>query len=100
MGKIVVPPERKDTQGNVGCAFVLNEPDGQRTCGAARQPASSYCPCHHAVCYIVSGSKAEVDRLREVEALASLVGGRRTRHGARPSRQFLKRLEQAVRSLP
>lgn len=99
MGKVVLPPERQEPNDNVGCAYVLDEPDGRRTCGAARRPASSYCPCHHAVCYLVSGSKAEVRRLREVEALASAVGGRRARQGAGPSRQFLKRLEQAVRGV-
>jgi hypothetical protein len=46
---------------------------------------------------IVGGSEAEVDRLREVEALASAVGGRRARRRSAPTRQFLTRLERAVR---
>jgi hypothetical protein len=97
MGRIVLPPEREGLRDNVGCAYVLDEPDGLRSCGAPRRPASSYCPCHHAVCYIVSGSSAELKRLQEVETLASAVGGRRARQAAGPSRQFLKRLEQVVR---
>jgi hypothetical protein len=82
-----------------GCAYVLSEANGHRTCGAPRRRASSYCPRHHAVCYISSGTNAEVERLREVEALASAVGGRRgqRQRQAEPSRQFLRRLEQAVR---
>ncbi len=97
MGRIVLPLEREDLKDNAGCAYVLDEPDGPRSCGAPRQQTSSYCPCHHAVCYIVSGSTAELKRLQEVETLASAVGGRRARQAAGPSRQFLKRLEQAVR---
>ena len=97
MATIVLPPEREDLKDNVGCAYVLDEPDGLRSCGAPRRQASSYCPCHHAVCYIVSGSIAELKRLQEVETLASAVGGRRARQAAGPSRQFLKRLERAVR---
>jgi hypothetical protein len=45
------------------------------------------------------GSEAETDRLREVEALATAVGGRRARQRAEPTRQFLKRLEQTVREI-
>jgi hypothetical protein len=80
-------------------AYVLEEPDGRRNCGATRRPTSSYCPQHHSLCYIACGSKAELDRLREVEALASAVGGRRARQQAAPTRQFLKRLEQAIRDV-
>lgn len=82
-----------------GCAYVVAASDGQRTCGASRRPSSPYCPHHHSLCYIVCGSEAEVDRLREVEALASAVGGRRARPRSAPTRQFLKRLEQAVRDV-
>jgi hypothetical protein len=82
-----------------GCAYMVDKSDGRRACGAMRQPHSSYCPHHHSLCYIACGSKAETDRLREVEALASAVGGRRARQRAEPTRQFLKRLEQAVREL-
>jgi hypothetical protein len=98
MGRIMLPAEREDLKDNAGCAYVLDKSDGLRSCGAPRRPVSSYCPFHHAVCYIVSGSRAELKRLQEVETLASAVGGRRARQAAGPSRQFLKRLEQVVRS--
>jgi hypothetical protein len=99
MVKLTIPPGVDGKRDDRGCPYILDEPGHSRTCGAARRPASSYCPRHHALCYILSGSKAEVKRLREVEALASAVGGRRARQGIEPSRQFLERLEQAVREL-
>jgi len=99
MAKAGHPPEREEIDDDVGCTYVLDEPDGRLACGAPRRQASSYCPRHHAVCYITSGSNAEIKRLREVEALASAVGGRRARRQAAPSPQFLKRLEQAIRDI-
>ena len=96
----IKPSREREVSDDDGCSYVLDEADGRRTCGAPRRQASSYCQRHHAVCYISSGTNAEAVRLREVEALASAVGGRRTRRQAEPSRQFLKRLEQAVRSFP
>src|SRR5690348_1541704 len=91
----------EDLEKDGGCAYILGESGGssRQTCGATRRLSSSYCPHHHSLCYIVGGSKAETDRLREVEALASAVGGRRARQRAQPTRQFLKRLEQAVREI-
>ena len=82
-----------------GCAYIVDESGGRRPCGGTRRPSSSYCPRHHSLCHIVCGSEAETDRLREVEALASAVGGRRARQRAEPTRQFLKRLEEAVREI-
>jgi hypothetical protein len=83
-----------------GCAYIVEASgSGRQTCGATRRLSSPYCPSHHSLCYLVGGSKAETDRLREVEALASAVGGRRARQRAQPTRQFLKRLEQVVREL-
>jgi len=89
----------EDLEKDIGCAYLVDELDGRRPCGATRRSSSSYCPYHHSLCHIVCGSRAETDRLREVEALASAVGGRRARQRAEPPRQFLKRLEQAVREL-
>jgi hypothetical protein len=43
------------------------------------------------------GSPVEADHLRQVEALATAVGGRRSREGGGPSRRFLRRLERASR---
>ena len=88
-----------DLEKDDGCAYIVDESGSRRSCGATRQPSSSYCPHHHSLCYIVCGSKAETDSLREAEALASAVGGRRARQRAEPTRQFLKRLEQTVREL-
>ena len=41
------------------CAYVVDDPGGRRICGSPRRQSSSYCPFHHSLCYIVSGSKAE-----------------------------------------
>jgi len=81
-----------------GCSYVVDEPEGKRSCGRRRQQSSSYCTTHHSLCYIVAGSKAESVRLREVEALASAVGGRRAQPAEGPTRRFLARLERAVRT--
>ena len=97
MSKLGFPPEPDSIEDDPGCSFVLDEPGARRLCGAPRRRASSYCPDHHAVCYVVSGSAAETQRLQEVEALASAVGGRRGRRQSAPSRQFLRRLEQTIR---
>jgi hypothetical protein len=92
-------PGREDRRENdLGCAYLVDEPCVGGHCGAPRQAPSSYCSYHHSLCYVVSGSTAEARRLREVEKLANAVGGRRGRHNAEPSRQFLDRLEQAVRA--
>jgi hypothetical protein len=99
MREVFVPPQLDKLDDEVGCAYVVDEPGGRRMCGSPRRASSSYCPAHHSLCYIVCGSRAEVERLQEVEALASAVGGRRARQGIGigPSRHFLKRLEQAAR---
>ena len=99
MTKVLSYVAIEDLEKDGGCAYIVDESGGRRPCGATRRPSSSYCPHHHSLCHIVCGSKAETDRLREVEALASAVGGRRARQRAEPTRQFLKRLEQAVREL-
>jgi hypothetical protein len=99
MDQAGVPSKQENIENEPGCAFVLDEPGGRRACGAPRRPASSYCPDHHAICYVISGSHAEVKRLQEVEALASAVGGRRTRRQSAPSRHFLRRLEQTIQDL-
>jgi hypothetical protein len=104
MGISSVPVGWEDDQDESGCAYLLDECDGRRSCGAprkavapSRKAASPYCPEHHALCHAAYGSEAEADRLREVEAIAKVVGGRRSRDTAGPSRRFLKRLEEAAR---
>jgi hypothetical protein len=97
MGISSVPVGWEYEADDSGCAYILDEADGRRSCGARCRGASSYCPTHHALCHVSYGSEAEADRLREVEALAKAVGGRRSRDTLRPSRVFLRRLEQAAR---
>src|SRR5580693_2661335 len=100
MGISSVPVGWEDDQDEPGCAFLLDECDGRRICGAPRKAvspslkaASPYCPEHHALCHVAYGSAAETDHLRAVEAIAKAVGGRRSRDTLGPSRRFLKRLE-------
>jgi hypothetical protein len=83
-------------EGDDGCAYILGESASNRMCGAPRRPESSYCEQHHALCHLVCGSPAEANRLREVEAIASAVGGRRARNRGGPSKQFLRRIEHAA----
>jgi hypothetical protein len=99
-----VPVGWEDDRDEEGCAYLLDECGGRRSCGAprkavspSRKAASPYCPEHHALCHAAYGSEAEADRLREVEAIAKVVGGRRSRDTVGPSRRFLKRLEEAAR---
>lgn len=96
MGISSVPVGWEDDQDESGCAYLLDKRDGRRICGAPRKAASPYCPEHHALCHVAYGSEAEADRLREVEAIAKAVGGRRGPETVGPSRRFLKRMEQAA----
>lgn len=87
-----------------GCAYLLEDESGtdgvrvrRRRCGARRRPGSAYCPHHHALCHVASGSAAEAGRLREVERLARAVGGKSGTAGAGPTRRFLARIERAGR---
>lgn len=80
-----------------GCAYILGEDGERRPCALPRQPGSPYCAEHHTLCHVRCGTVEEVARLREVEALANAVGGRRARNRGEPSRHFLRRLEHASR---
>jgi len=80
-----------------GCAYPLGDKKEHRNCGMPRLRGSSYCPQHHVLCHVPSGTTEEVRQLREVEALANAVGGRRGSNAGAPPRQFLKRLEHALR---
>lgn len=86
----------EDGHAGLGCAYILD--DGRRYCGGVPHRGSSYCPQHHALCHVASGTVEEIRRLREVEELARVVGGRRGAEGVGPSRRFLKRLERALQS--
>ena len=98
MREITLPQGYEDAAFDRGCAYLLDRTEGRRICGAPCRAASSYCPEHHALCYIACGTDAEARRLREVETLASSVGGRRGRPGLAPPRRFLERLEGTVRN--
>jgi hypothetical protein len=94
----ITPPRKNEGEDlDHGCAYLVEGPSGHQICGAPCQTSSPYCSHHHSLCYVACGSKAERRRLREVETLANAVGGRRARQGVAPSRQFLERLEQAIR---
>jgi hypothetical protein len=96
MGISTVPVGWEDVQDEPGCAYILDECESQRHCGVPRKGVSPYCAEHHALCHVAYGSEAEADHLRAVEAIAKVVGGRRSRYSVRPSGQFLKRIEQAA----
>lgn len=100
MRESLPPLAGNDCDEDLGCAYVLDDPEGRRRCGGPLRKSSPYCAHHHSLCYIRCGSIAETTRLREVEVLASAVGGRRARQAAAPSRRFLARLEQAIRETP
>lgn len=97
MREIILPHRRENEERDHGCAYLVEGRDGHRICGDPCQRSSSYCTRHHSLCYLACGSKAESRRLHEVERLASAVGGRRAKQAVAPSRQFLERLEQAIR---
>ena len=90
----LLPGPRHD---DFGCAFIITGGGVHQSCGKPRRAPSPYCADHHAVCHVPSGTIEENRRLREVEALANAVGGRRSRDDAKPSRRFLRRLENAMR---
>jgi hypothetical protein len=96
MNTSTAPLDQDAFDGDDGCAYIIEESGSHRICGTPRRPVSSYCPQHHALCHLANGSAAEANRIREVEAIASAVGGRRSRNRGGPSRQFLKRLEDTV----
>src|SRR5690242_7621585 len=81
-----------------GCAYVVDAAASPATrfCNARRRPGSAYCPEHHTVCYLASGSTGERGRLREIEALASAVGGKRGRAAPEPPAPLLRRLERTA----
>jgi hypothetical protein len=98
MRDIILPRNFEVEELGSGCAYLIEGSDGRVACGAPRRFALLSAPSF-ALLHSACGSKAEARRIREVETLASAVGGRRARQGALPSRQFLERLEQAIRDV-
>src|SRR5258708_1155674 len=74
---------RGDEGEDCGCAFVIDGANGSgggvNFCNAPRESDSAYCARHHALCRLPRGSAAEARGLREIEALAKAVEGRRGR---------------------
>ena len=97
MAELSTRPQSEHHGNQIGCAYIKGENGERRTCGEPRRLGSPYCARHHALCHVPCGTTEEYRRLREVEALANAVGGRRARDGGEPSRRFLRRMEQAVR---
>ncbi len=97
MGDLSRPSISRPPRDRAGCCYIIEDNDPRRSCGALRRPGSPYCLVHHALCYIAGGTTTEAKRLREVEALATAVGGRRGDNANGPSQRFLRKLEQAVR---
>jgi hypothetical protein len=77
-----------------GCAYLVEDGVG---CGAPRRAGSPYCEHHHRRCRVAGGSSGERRRLREAEALANAVGGRRGRDTRLPPDPFLRRMENIAR---
>jgi hypothetical protein len=92
-----------DDDSAIGCAYMLENgaavlPGGVRFCDAALQPGSAYCARHHTLCHLRRGSAAEERQLREIEALATAVGGKQGRATPRPPPGLLRRLIEIERS--
>jgi hypothetical protein len=51
-----------------GCRFL---DDNYKACGRPQRARSSYCPHHHAVCYLPIGSEAERQRIRMLRRIAA-----------------------------
>jgi hypothetical protein len=88
-----------------GCSFILDADRsgdtgsfGPRFCDAPRHPDSSYCARHHAICHLPGGSAAEDLRLREIEALAQVAGGKYGREVPCPPPGLLRRLVRVSRA--
>jgi hypothetical protein len=80
-----------------GCRYALDRGDRDSHCGAPRQSGSAYCPEHHTLCHVAAGSRKEQRRLREMEALANVVGGRRGQEAGQPPNRLFRRLLRVER---
>src|SRR4051794_21222134 len=96
------PQITMDSEPDDGCAFVLDRESraaaAQIRCTAPRRPGSAYCHAHHALCHLPSESLAEQRKLKEMEALAEAVGGRRGRSARPPPPRFLQRMDRVSRT--
>jgi hypothetical protein len=60
-----------------GCAYPEGEDPPFEYCGARTVAGSPYCPEHHLLCYLPSGSRRERAAIRHINRLAELAGQRR-----------------------
>ncbi len=58
---------------DLGCAYINGH---AAPCGATLKLGSSYCPRHYAITHVARGSIAEIRRLKEINLVARIVGGR------------------------
>src|SRR5260370_18133009 len=83
-------------EDDCGCAFVVDDtdpfPGGVKFCDAPRASGSAYCPRHQALCHLPKDSAAERRELREIEALAEAIGGKRGREARQAPDRPLRRL--------
>jgi hypothetical protein len=99
----MMPTASGAAEGGGGCAFVLEEGRGSGAsagnpfCNANCQAGSPYCPQHHRLCHLKSGSDAERRQLCEMEALAQAVGGRQGRPARSPPDGVLRHIERLER---
>lgn len=91
--------------GDDCCAFLIEPRPGAagpaaavRFCGMPCLPGSAYCPEHHVACHIAPGSHSEHRKLREIEALATAVGGKQGRVTRDPPKTLLRRLGRIERN--
>ncbi|MBV9552548.1 MAG: hypothetical protein JO032_07145 [Alphaproteobacteria bacterium] len=77
------------------CAFIL---DDRSLCGQPSRAKSAYCDRHHTLCHLTRGSRAERLRLRQDEALAEAVGGKRARSTRAPPDGYMQRMAQVERA--
>jgi hypothetical protein len=77
------------TDPGEGCAYLIDDAAGRHDCGALRRPCSPYCAEHHAICYVVIGSRCETGLLRRFEYLADKGGKGRHPLGARTDKSRL-----------
>ena len=95
------PPAQTPEEEN-GCAFILDPLDGgcgrPAICSLPRRPGSSYCPAHHALCYLPPESVAERQHLLVIEALAEAVGGKAGGTARCPPPRLLRRLDRVSRA--
>jgi len=80
--------------GGAGCRYLLDQRTGGKRndpgqCGAKEQPGSAYCPEHHALCYLPRSSVLEGHRLRQIDRIGELVGGRQGANTAAALRKLM-----------